>query len=199
MTDLAERLPATIEARVDTALMRENATFNEWEQAIEICAEHESVSQWYLGDLWNEGRARFATIQHHGVERVRHKHDTIVDYGRIAKIFPPRRTGEAHSRVDLVSFRHHVIVATVVDPDERITWLEDARDERWGTRRLADEVAKAYERKGLPRPSFALRDSFLRDKLIEAAGLRQIDANTWLAEAVREKLEREGLSLEAAA
>lgn len=192
-----------VDFRVDTALVDESIGFNEWARAVEDCLEAESRSQWYLGDLWNFGRDRFAKDYHAGMERLALQHGTLVQYARVARIFPPRRTHDRYARLDGVSFSHHVVAATIVDPEERIGWLEDAALHKWSARKLVEEIQNAG-RGGLPpvkQPALPYRAvGELYDLAMRASKARGLEPRDWVEQAIREKAARDlGLGIGEAA
>lgn len=188
-----------IDLRLDSARVEAGASFNDWEAAIEALLEFESRAQFWLGDLWLQ-RSLFARDYHDGVQRLAVRHATLMEYARVARTFPPRSSGEPYPRLQGLSFGHHRVAAAIVDPEERVGWLEDAEMHGWSVRRLEDEIQTADGKvRAAPVSAISYRAvGDLYELATRAAGARGIEPRAWVEEAIREKAARE-LGLGAAA
>lgn len=161
----AVALPRPFDLSVDALRVVGEVGFNDWARAGEQLFVAESSVQWYLGDWWLAGQERFAGEYRDGLERLAATHDRLVDYGRVARAFPPRLASKALRsepvqavddavgvyRISEVSWMHHRVLAAVVDEQERMVWLEDVLRQGWSKRQLEEELALASQR--VARPS----------------------------------------------
>lgn len=200
----AVALPRPFDLSVDALRVVGEVGFNDWQRAGEQLFVAESSVQWYLGDWWLAGQERFAAEYRDGLERLAVTHGRLVEYGRVARVFPPRLESKALKfsagsgevdpvgvyRLSEVSWAHHRVLAAVVDEQERMVWLEDVLRQGWSTRQLEEELALASERVARP-PVLTLRaEGDLRVRLEVNAAAAKIPPREYhallLEEALRE-------------
>lgn len=165
-------LPAQIEVSSDTLWVDGHLHFNAWREAVRGLLAVESGVQWYLGDLWLAGQERFGLDYIPALDELALRFPQIVDYGRVARAFPPRSESEGLSsgpgrsvatgvyRVEGVSWSHHRVCAGIADEQERMAWVEDVLRQNWSKRQLEAEIAASYARDHARAPSewsFTLR------------------------------------------
>jgi hypothetical protein len=155
-------LPPQFDLSVDALRVVGEVGFNDWQRAGDQLFKVESSVMWYLGDWWLEGVKRFGTDYRDGLERIAQQHETVLKYARVSRAFPPRLESRALTsdtypglevhRISEVPWRHHYVLASISDEQERMAWLEDVLRQNWSQRQLEDELSKASDRVSRPAP-----------------------------------------------
>lgn len=194
--DVLPPTPDLIDAKVDTLAIDPGISFNDWRRYGETLFAAEGALQWYLGDWWNFGQDAFAMDYHAGIVEISHAHSTVLEFGRVARAFPPRRLSQVAYRISEVSWSHHQQLASIKDPEERMAWLEDVLRKGWSRAQLRDELAR--ENVVSQRSASALSVRIVQshyDVAVRAAAIEEMDPKDWVLEQIRIGAERLGVSM----
>jgi len=117
-------------------------TKEEYDQAFSRLSFIESAQSWWYGDLANAREKHYGSLDEMA-EGLNINYSSLQNYQWVSNQY------KLSTRVDSLSFRHHLIAAPLVD---RQGWLEKAEEKGWSTRTLELEIHKA-KRQQLLLPS----------------------------------------------
>ncbi len=122
----------------------EDLDTDEWIELFTIANRLLDTVQWLIGDLirhasmvWGESYKRIAEI-------TGYKEQTLRAYAYVAS------NVDLLTRVNKLSFSHHRIVASLDTAEEQAHWLNQAIDNGWSSKQLAEEIRKSADKKPEP-------------------------------------------------
>lgn len=119
--------------------LRPDCTFVQWGQGLEFVGRLERSSQWWLGDLWILGEAKWGEDAAQYTSR--YVNGTIRNAAVVCRRFdvPFRDSYAAALDEDVLNFAHFSCLTKLEPPAARV-WLDRAIDNAWSARRLAAEI-----------------------------------------------------------
>ena len=115
-----------------------NMDYEEWRQVLFRVVQLKSAAQFWYGDLCLFAQSKFGEDSAQGISETGYAEQTMQKYCMVANRIEPLM------RVKELSWSHHEVVAyATLDTQERIRWLEQARQENWNVRELKEALTDA--------------------------------------------------------
>jgi hypothetical protein len=113
-------------------------SFEDWERTGETLGKIDKGCRWWIGDWLNFGERRYGETYAQAMEATGLEYNTLSTYAWVC------REVESSRRREHLSFSHHLEVAGLDPPEQRVL-LEEAEREGWSVHRLRREIKGVAE------------------------------------------------------